>query len=116
MRAHEFISEDIKASKIRLVHKNANPGAFTGVEIDRYYDVYRAGMLMARAPDNFDDLDKVSWLNNQPYFGAYTEVDADKINAALKALKIKPKKLIEPGSEEHPAVHITSPVKAFKGY
>lgn len=120
MRAHEFISEDRakvrKDGKLHSVYDQANPGAITGHDIDRYYDMYRAGMLMAAGPNSVAHLDAASWINNQPYFGAYTQADRDKILVAFKALKIKPKTLIEPGSFEHNEVQKKSPVKAFRGY
>lgn len=120
MRAREFIREDRndvrRAGPLKSTYDLANPGALTGMDIDRYYDFYRAGMLMGRAPDDLKDLDPASWINNAPYFGAYTEAEADKIKAAFKALKIKPKTLIEPGSLEHKHVNTDSPLKGFKGY
>lgn len=120
MRAREFIREDRddqrRDGQLLSTYDQANPGALTGHEIDRYYDMYRAGMLMAAGPGDLDQLDAASWINNQPYFGAYTDADRDKILAAFKALGIRPKTLIEPGSLEHPEVQINSPVKPFKGY
>ena len=120
MRAREFILEDRNAQrpdgKLASTYDQANPGALTGQKIDRYYDMYRAGMLMAAGPDNISHLDASSWINNQPYFGAYTEADRQKILAAFKALGIQPKTLIEPGSLEHNEVNKQSPVKGFRGY
>jgi len=120
MRAREFIREDRndvrRSGPLKSTYDLANPGALTGMDIDRYYDFYRASMLMGRAPDDLDNLDPASWINNAPYFGAYTEVEANKIRAAFKALKIKPRTLIEPGSLEHDEVNIESPLKGFKGY
>ena len=120
MRAQEFIREDRndqrRDGKLASTYDQANPGALTGHEIDRFYDMYRAGMLMAAGPDDIDHLDPASWINNQPYFGAYTQADRDKILAAFKALGIRPKTLIEPGSLEHEEVHVASPIKGFKGY
>lgn len=120
MRAREFIREDRNKTRregpLHPTYDEANPGALTGMEIDRYYDMYRAGILMGRAPDDISDLDPGSWINNLPYFGAYTDADKQKILASFKALGIKPKTLVEPGSFEHKEVNIASPVKAFKGY
>lgn len=120
MRAQEFIREDRedqrRGGKLASTYDQANPGALTGHEIDRFYDMYRAGMLMAAGPDDVAHLDPASWINNQPYFGAYTQADRDKILVAFKALNIRPKTLIEPGSLEHEEVNVSSPVKGFKGY
>jgi hypothetical protein len=120
MRAREFVREDRNDQRadgqLISTYDQANPGALTGHDIDRFYDTYRAGMLMAAGPDNIKHLDASSWINNQPYFGAYTEVDRQKILSAFKALGIRPKTLIEPGSLEHKDVHTQSPVKSFRGY
>jgi hypothetical protein len=120
MRAREFISEDRnstrKDGRLASTYDQANPGALTGHDIDRFYDMYRAGMLMAAGPDDIAHLDPASWINNQPYFGAYTDADRAKILAAFKALGIRPKTLIEPGSLEHEEVNKQSPVKGFRGY
>jgi hypothetical protein len=71
---------------------------------------------MGADPDVLAKLDSASWINDQAYFGAYTEVDKQKILAALKKLKLKPKILIEPGSLENPDTNVLSPIKSFKGY
>jgi hypothetical protein len=119
MRAKEFISEsryDAIDGKLHPSYDYANPGAITGKDINKYYDLYRAGILMGADPDVLAKLDSASWINDQAYFGAYTEVDKQKILAALKKLKLKPKNLIEPGSLENPDTNMSSPIKSFKGY
>lgn len=119
MRAHEFIIEgryDSINGKLHPHYDYANPGALTGKDIDKYYDLYRAGILMGADESLLKDLDSASWINNQAYFGAYTDVDRKKIISALKKLKLKPKILIEPGSMENPDTDKHSPLKGFIGY
>jgi hypothetical protein len=120
MRAREFISEDRRyrreAGGIPAVFYNANPGALSGRGMDRNYDLYRAGMLMAAGPDQIKDLDPASWINNHAYFGTYTEADREKVRAALKALNLPVEELVSPGSVEHEDVQKQSPIKGFRGY
>lgn len=119
MRAREFITEgryDSMDGKLHPHYDYANPGALTGQDINKYYDLYRAGILMGADQDALAKLDSASWINDQAYFGAYTDVERDKILAALKKLKLKAKTLIEPGSMENPDTNKISPVKGFKGY
>lgn len=116
MRLIEFTSKSLKSGNPSKVFSKANPGALTGIQIDKYYDVYRASLLMGKSPGDLSKLDPGSWINNQPYFGAYTDADENKIRAAFKAMNIKPRILVQPGSREHENIHHTSPVKPFKGY
>ena len=120
MRAREFIQEsrntDRPEGEIHDHHYMANPGAITSTSMDRYYDMYRAGMLMGRAPADLNNLDAASWMNNRAYFGAYTDVEKEKVKQALKKLGVKSEEIIPSGSEEPDDTHSTSPVKPFKGY
>lgn len=119
MRAKEFMVEgryDHIDGKLHTHYDHANPGAITGHGIDKYYDLYRAGILMGADPESIKHLDSVSWIHDQAYFGAYTQVEKDKIHQALNKLKLKPKTLIEPGSMELPDTQHQSPIRAFKGY
>lgn len=119
MRAQEFITEsryDNIDGKLHPHYDHANPGAITGQDINKYYDLYRAGILMGADPESISKLDSVSWINDKAYFGAYTEAEREKIMVALKKLKLKPKILIEPGSLEMPDTYNVSPMKGFKGY
>jgi len=128
MRAQEFITErtDVKkaidrrrgrvAGKLKPEYDYPHPGALTSSDADRYYDLYRAGMLMGRAPADVHKVDAGSWMNNRGYFGYYTPEEKEKIETAFKELGIKPETLIEPGSQEPPGINTASPVKSFKGY
>jgi len=119
MRAREFITEsryDIIDGKLHPHYDQANPGALTGHDINKFYDLYRAGVLMGVDPADIGKIDSVSWINDNAYFGAYTQVEKDKIVKALNKLKLKVKTLIEPGSLEMPDTNKSSPIKSFKGY
>ena len=128
MRAKEFIVERTDsrktidrrhgriAGKLKPEYDYPHPGALTSSDADRYYDLYRAGMLMGRAPADVHKVDSASWMNNRGYFGYYTQADKDKIETAFKELGLKPETLVEPGSMEPPGINTKSPVKSFKGY
>lgn len=120
MRASDIITEDRQVSRpagdIPDHYSRANPGAVTGIDMDRYYDMYRAGMLMGRAPATLEPMDPGSWLNNRAYFGAYTQVDLEKIQMAFRGLNIRPTNLVTPGSDEPKDTNSQSPIKAFAGY
>lgn len=120
MKAKDIITENLRSGRpdgeLPDHYDRANPGAITGVTMDRYYDMYRAGMLMGRAPATFDPVDAASWLNNRAYFGAYTEIDREKITQAFKELGIKATPLTSPGSNEPLDTNARSPVVAFRGY
>lgn len=111
MRAREFITED---KKMHPYQEYPIPGGFGGV--DKYYQLYRMGVLMASAP-GFDEQDTdVSWIGDHMYVGTYTDVDHAKMSAAFKAFGIKPKTHTTTGSEEPPGGNIQSIVKPFAGY
>lgn len=119
MKAREIITEATRkrpAGELPDHYDRANPGAITGIDMDRYYDMYRAGMLMGRAPATFEPVDAASWLNNRAYFGAYTEIDREKITQAFRELGIRPTDLTTPGSHEPEDTNKQSPVVAFRGY
>jgi hypothetical protein len=115
MRATEFITES-RVGKMHQTHQAGSPGAYGGHGMDKYYDLYRASMLMGLSPEDLADVDTSSWIASQPFIGTYTDVDLAKMQAALKALGIKPKTHISGPSEEHKEVNIQSPIKSFKGY
>lgn len=120
MRARDIITESTRngrpAGELPAHYDRASPGAITGINMDRYYDMYRAGMLMGRAPATLEPIDASSWLNNRAYFGAYTEIDRQKIIQAFRGLGIRPTNLTTPGSDEPVDTNKQSPVKPFSGY
>jgi len=128
MRAREFVTERTDSERaasrrhrrptgdLRDEYDYASTGAITSSDADRYYDLYRAGLLMGRAPADVHKVDAASWMNNRGYFGYYTEPEREKIEAAFRELGLRPETLIEPGSQEPPGVNIKSPVKGFLGY
>lgn len=115
MRAKEFLCEQ-HHGEMHDSYEYACPGAFGGVGIDKYYQLYRAAMLMGRSPADISDFDTESWIANQPFVGTYTKEEEEKMRAAFKALGIKPKTHVSRGSMETPGTNTKSIVKPFKGY
>ncbi len=122
MRAFEFIAENAKRTRARKPgelkpsYDYASPGAVTGKDMDRFYDLYRASMLMAKAPGEVDQIDMASWMNNRGFIGYNSPEEKAKIEAAFKALGLSAETLIEPGSMEQPDTNSESPIQPFKGY
>lgn len=111
MRAKEFLSER-RQGKPNAQHAAATPGAYTN-NGDRYYGLYRASMLMARAPGDDSDIDTDS-VAAKPYIGAYTEVEKKMIDAAHKALGMKTEVEAEGPSGEMEDTNKQSPVMGAK--
>jgi len=137
MRAREFITEDGGQSFDALDHDQStgrrrsrgkhhkghpdnwyvatSPGAMAIDNLDKYYDLYRMGMIMAGGPTQ-DIADEESYIANSPILSGYTDEDDEKIKYAAKRLGGRIRNIAPPGSQEPTDTNIKSPVKAFKGY
>jgi hypothetical protein len=111
MRAKDFLSER-RQGKPNEQHSKATPGAYTN-NGDRYYGLYRASMLMARAPGDDADIDTDS-VAAKPYIGAYTPEEKKMIDAAHKALGLTTETEAEGPSGEMDDTNKQSPVTAAK--
>lgn len=127
MRASEFVTEDKKGlrgggrgdpdSSFSAAHPSIIAPAGRGdLYIGRYYDFYRVSSLTGMDPDELEQSDDIGFFGNLPVFSAYTDADRDKLQRALKKLKMDPKDWIPKGSKERDDTHAQSPVKPFKGY
>jgi len=117
-QAKEMISET-KTGKMPLNYWEANPGSV--YTADKYYDMYRASMLMGRlsnkhSSEDFSDIDAYSWINNAPMLVTYTPEELEMAKAAFKFMGIPMKTHVPMGSDEPGAVNKVSPFKPFKGY
>lgn len=111
MRAREFITE---SKKMHPYQEYPIPGGFGGV--DKYYELYRMGVLMASAP-GFDANDSdMSWIGDNMFIGTYTKADQDKMLAAFKQFGVTPTVHTDVGSREPPGGNIQSIAKPFAGY
>ena len=130
MRAREFVAEarfgsaqDIPADskKMPKSHVSAIKGAVSMPDISQNkqggspYTQWRFSIAMAGAPDF--PTPAAGAFAGDPLLATYTDVDMDIINAAAKSVGAgQINKLTDNRSREADHVHISSPVKAFKGY
>lgn len=137
MRAREFITEDGGQSFDALDHDQStgrrrspdknkkghpdnwyvatSPGAMRIDNLDKYYDLYRLGLIMAGGVKD-DIADEESWIANSPILSGYTDEDDEKIRYAAKRMGGVIRDIAPPGSREPKDTNIKSPVKSFKGY
>jgi hypothetical protein len=122
VRAQEFVVENTKG-RISKRLQNATVGLHTFVDndrADRTYELNRVMMAVALA-DGTDapvTLDSESWAGRNNIAAPYTDVEEKMMHQAFKAVGSEHQDLNHGDlrSQEHPAVNITSPVQAFKGY
>jgi len=110
---------EAKVGKMPLNYWEANPGSV--YTADKYYDMYRASMLMGRLSDKkvndeFGDIDAYSWINNAPMMVTYTPEEYEMARRAFAFMGVPMKAHVPLGSDEPSAVNKTSPFKPFKGY
>jgi hypothetical protein len=121
MRATEFVTED-KVGKMSKRQNQATVGMnkFRDDKFaDRVYELNRIMMAVASTDGTFvPELDGESWAGRHNIAAAYTQQDQQKLNMAYKAIGSTYVDINHGDlrSQEHPAVHVTSPVKAFAGY
>jgi hypothetical protein len=121
MRATEFVTE----ATVGKMSKRQNQ-ATVGLNkfrdnkfADRVYELNRVMMAAAATDGTFvPELDGESWAGRHNIAAAYTNQDQQKLNMAYKAIGSTYVDINHGDlrSQEHPAVHVTSPVKAFAGY
>ena len=120
MRALEFIRES--RGKITPRQQNASVGLnlfFDPSRTDSTYTLNRVMMAVASTDGTFvPNLDGESWIGKDRSAHPYTEQEQQMLIKGFKAAGAEYKDLNNGDfkSQELPAVNITSPVKAFKGY
>ena len=121
MRAQEFVTEDTvgKMSK-RQNQATVGLNKFRDNKFaDRVYELNRVMMAVASTDGTFvPELDGESWAGRHNIAAAYTQQEQQKLNMAYKAIGSTYVDINHGDlrSQEHPAVHTSSPVKAFAGY
>ena len=121
MRAQEFVTED-SVGKMSKRQNQATVGLnkFRDNKFaDRVYELNRVMMAAASTDGTFvPELDGESWAGRHNVAAAYTQQEQQKLNMAYKAIGSTYVDINHGDlrSQEHPAVHVTSPVKAFAGY
>ena len=121
MRATEFIAED-RVGKMSTRQNQATVGLnkFRDAQFaDRVYELNRIMMAVASTDGTFvPDLDGESWAGRNNIAAPYTPEEQAMLKKAYQAIGSHHIDLNHGDlkSAEHPAVHTTSPVQAFKGY
>ena len=124
MRATEFITEDNAPGKMSKRQRYATRGAHKFQDVDgrdRVYELNRVMMALAQANgesgDNID-LDSESWSGTSNLAFPYTEIEANMLKAAYKAVGSEWEDLNDGDlrSTELPSTYSKSPVEGFKGY
>lgn len=120
MRAKDFINEE-KKGKLTNRQRFASRGMhiFSDTNFDRGYDLNRVMMAVASTDGiNMPDMDGESWNAKYNTAHPYTEIEADMLKLAYKAVGV-PHKDLNHGdlrSQEVPSTNNQSIVKPFKGY
>ena len=121
MRATEFVTE-AQAGKLTKRQQYATRGLHTFRDqqfADRVYELNRIMMAVASTDGSFvPELDGESWAGRNNIAAPYTPEEQDMMKMAYKAVGSHHEDINHGDlrSQEHPAVHVTSPVKAFAGY
>lgn len=121
MRAQEFIAEDKigKMSK-RLNQATVGLNKFRDAQFaDRVYELNRIMMAVASTDGTFvPEIDGESWAGRNNIAAAYTPEEQAMLKKAYQAVGSHHVDLNHGDlrSQEHPAVHRASPIKAFAGY
>lgn len=122
MRAREFIAEQtVGAISKRLQLATRGLHKFRDSQFaDRVYELNRIMMAVASndGQEFVNEIDGESWAGRHDIAAPYTKQEADMLKLAYKAVGSKHHDLNRGDlrSQEHPAVNVSSPVKAFKGY
>jgi len=124
MRAHEFISEQIapehaqeRAGEHSDYEQRAMAGAYIIPDASfNYYQMYRYGIMMARAPDPQPDAyDDQTSLGDKMIVMPYSDGGMETMLAASKATGKAAKSISKyKQTEENPDVNRVSPVAKFK--
>jgi hypothetical protein len=120
MRAREFVIE--QNGKIGQRRQAATRGLNIFSDGERWntdYTLNRVMMAVASTDGTFvPDMDEKSWFGKSKTAHPYTKQEQDMLKMAYRAAGASYTDLNkgDMDSEEHPAVHAQSPIKAFGGY
>jgi len=115
MRAREFIVEDANET-LTPDEQTAIPDMekFDGLDNSNPYMMWR--FMVAAAGEPEFKMARQGPTGQKFVTVAYTQADADIINATAKTLGVKGTHITTKNSSEAPDTNITSPVNGFKGY
>ena len=121
MRATEFVTE-AQAGKLSKRQQYATRGLHTFRDqqfADRVYELNRIMMAVASTDGTFvPNIDGESWSGRNNVAAPYTPEEQAMLKKAYQAVGSHHEDLNHGDlrSQEHPAVNVTSPMQAFKGY
>ena len=121
MRATEFVTED-RVGKMSKRQNQATVGLnkFRDSQFaDRVYELNRIMMAAASTDGTFvPELDGESWAGRNNVAAPYTQQEQNMLKKAYQAVGSHHEDMNHGDlrSQEHPAVHTSSPIKAFAGY
>ena len=121
MRARDFVFEDA-VGQISKRNQNATVGLnkFRDQQFaDRVYELNRIMMAVASTDGTFvPNIDGESWSGRNNVAAPYTPEEQAMLKKAYQAVGSHHEDLNHGDlrSQEHPAVNVTSPMQAFKGY
>jgi len=115
MRAREFVAESAN-EKLTPDERTAIPDMekFDTLDNSNPYGMWR--FLVAAAGEPEFKMSRASPTNQKFVTVAYTQADANIINATAKTLGVKGTHITTRSSTEGPGAGIVSPIKGFKGY
>ena len=127
MRAREFIIEAYNSpGKLTKRQRYGSRGMHKFQDVDgrdRVYELSRVMMALAQANGNTGaddgfDLDSESWIDTSNMAVPYTELEANMLKAAYKAVGSEWEDLNsgDMKSVELPSINKESPIEGFKGY
>jgi hypothetical protein len=121
VRARDFVFEDA-VGQISKRNQNATVGLnkFRDQQFaDRVYELNRIMMAVASTDGTFvPNIDGESWSGRNNVAAPYTPEEQAMLKKAYQAVGSHHEDLNHGDlrSQEHPAVNVTSPMQAFKGY
>jgi hypothetical protein len=115
MRAREFVVE-AATEKLTPDERTAIPDMekFNSLDNSNPYGMWR--FMVAAAGEPEFKMARSGPTNQKFVTVAYTDVDAEIINATAKTMGVKGTQITTRNSTEGPGAGVVSPIRAFKGY
>jgi hypothetical protein len=113
MRAKEFIAEQEREVSGEDYHRLPLPSMQVIPDANIYYNMYRFGVAMSRAPDENDTMEPVSLVANQLTLAPYSREEQAIIDKANKLMGYSSKHISKKGTKEEDGSNAVSPVAKY---
>jgi hypothetical protein len=113
MRAKEFIAEQNREVSGENYHQTPLPSTQVIPDANIYYNMYRFGVAMSRAPDENKTMEPVTSVANQLTLAPYSKEEQAIIDKASKLMGYSSKFISNKGTKEEDGGHATSPVAKY---